>query len=40
MDSIENVLLLAGMMAVGGTVFVAVGIAVVRGLDLLENNYD
>jgi hypothetical protein len=40
MELIKNALLFAGLMAVGGTVFVAVGVAVVRGLDLLENNYD
>ena len=38
--AIKNALLLAALMGAGGVVFVAVGMYVVRALDLLESNYD
>lgn len=39
-DAIQNVLLLAGVMAAGGVVFVTVCMYVIRALDLVESNYD
>lgn len=39
-EAIQNVLLLAGFLAIGGVVFVAVGMGVVSALDILGNDYD
>ena len=38
--AIQNALLLAALMGAGGVVFVAVGMYVIRALDMVENNYD
>ena len=37
---IGNILLLAAIVGLGGVVFVAVGMGVIRFLDILENDYD
>lgn len=37
---ITNILLLVALLFCGGVIFVSVGMAIVRALDLLENNYD
>lgn len=37
---IENILLLALLAFVGGVVFVTVGVAFVKFLDIVENDYD
>jgi hypothetical protein len=37
---IENILTLAAIAGVGGIVFVAVGMGVIKFLDLVENDYD
>ena len=36
----KNIAMIVFFLWLGGMVFVAVGMAVVRALDLLENNYD
>lgn len=40
MDAIINILFLAGFAGIGSVVFVAVGMALIKGLDILENDYD
>lgn len=40
MDAVINILSLAALAGIGSVVFVAVGMMVVRGLDILENDYD
>ena len=37
---IGNILLLAAIVGLGGVVFVAVGMGVIRFLDILGNDYD
>ena len=37
---IENILMLAAIAGIGGVVFVAVGMGVIRFIDILENDYD
>lgn len=37
---IENVLLIAALLWIGGVVFVSVCMGMLRALDILENNYD
>lgn len=40
MDAVINILSLAALAGLGGVVFVAVGMMFIRGLDILENDYD
>lgn len=37
---IGNILMLAALLGIGGVVFVALGMGVIRFLDILENDYD
>ncbi len=37
---IENILMLAALLGIGGVVFVAAGMGFIRFLDILENDYD
>jgi hypothetical protein len=37
---IENILLIAALLWMGGVVFVSVCIGMLRALDILENKYD
>ena len=36
----KNIALIVFLLWVGGVLFVAIGMGIVRALDLLENNYD
>lgn len=40
LEAIKNVALIAALLGVGGVVFVSVCMGILRGLDLLEHNYD
>jgi hypothetical protein len=40
MDSIENVLLLAGMMAVGALIVVVIGFGFLKILESMDNDYE
>ena len=37
---ISNILMLSALLFCGGVIFVSVGMAIVRALDLLESKYD
>jgi hypothetical protein len=39
-EAIKNILLFAALMGVGGVVFVATGMFIVRAFDFVENDYD
>jgi hypothetical protein len=39
-EAIKNVLLFAGLMGIGGMVFVATGMFIVRAFDFVENDYE
>ena len=39
-NAINNVLLIAAFLWVGGVVFVSVCMGILHALDILENNYD